>query len=116
MVSVLLWLTAHSSLAHTTTTGWLLASYLLLQTLLIEGLIYKKKNEDFYFQEQMQAVIKPRFYPLLCQFLMEIIMVKTLTECAHASKRVSISTESVSVEDDNFLMAGWGCVNLMILI
>ena len=29
--------------------------------------------EDFYFREQ--TVIKPRFYPWLCQFLMKIIPV-----------------------------------------
>ena len=28
--------------------------------------------EIFYFQEQIQTVIKPRFYPLLCQFLLKI--------------------------------------------
>ena len=31
--------------------------------------------EDFYFREQIQPVIKPRFYPRLCQFLMKIIPV-----------------------------------------
>ena len=31
--------------------------------------------EDFYFREQMQTVIKPRFYPWICQFLMKIIPV-----------------------------------------
>ena len=30
--------------------------------------------EDFYFREQIQTVIKPRFYPRLCQ-LMKIIPV-----------------------------------------
>ena len=29
--------------------------------------------EDFYFREQIQTVIKSRFYPRLCQFLMKII-------------------------------------------
>ena len=29
--------------------------------------------EDFYFREQIQTVIKPHFYSLLCQFLMKII-------------------------------------------
>ena len=29
--------------------------------------------EDFYFREQIQTVIKPRFYPRLCQVLMKII-------------------------------------------
>ena len=32
-------------------------------------------SEDFYFREQIQTVIKPRFYPGLCQFLMKIIPV-----------------------------------------
>ena len=31
--------------------------------------------EDYYFREQTQTVIKPRFYPRLCQFLMKIISV-----------------------------------------
>ena len=31
--------------------------------------------EDFYFREQIQTVIKPRFNPQLCQFLMKIIPV-----------------------------------------
>ena len=31
--------------------------------------------EDFYFREQKQTVIKPRFYPRLCQFLMKMIPV-----------------------------------------
>ena len=31
--------------------------------------------EYFYFREQLQTVIKPRFYPRLCQFLMKIIPV-----------------------------------------
>ena len=31
--------------------------------------------EDFYFREQIQPVIKPRFYLRLCQFLMKIIPV-----------------------------------------
>ena len=26
--------------------------------------------EDFYFWEQIQTIIKPHFYPRLCQFLM----------------------------------------------
>ena len=29
----------------------------------------------FDFQEQIQTVIKPRFYPQFCQFLMKIIPV-----------------------------------------
>ena len=31
--------------------------------------------EDFCFREQIQTVIKPRFYPRLCQFLMKFIPV-----------------------------------------
>ena len=31
--------------------------------------------EDFYFWEQIQTIIKPHFYPWLCQFLMKIIPV-----------------------------------------
>ena len=60
--------------------------------------------EDFYFREQMQTVIKPRFYPRICQFLMKMIPVINWV-CAGIK---------MSVEDDNFLTEGWGCVNLMI--
>ena len=35
----------------------------------------------FYFWEQIQTVIKPRFYPQLCQFLMKIIPVIKLSVC-----------------------------------
>ena len=31
--------------------------------------------EDFYFLKQIQTVIRPRSYPLLCQFLMKIIII-----------------------------------------
>ena len=31
--------------------------------------------EDFYFREQIETVIKSRFYPRLCQFLMKMIPV-----------------------------------------
>ena len=31
--------------------------------------------EDFYSLKQIQTVIRPRFYPLLCQVLKKIIMV-----------------------------------------
>ena len=58
--------------------------------------------EDFYFWEQIQTVIKPNFYPQLCEFLMKIIPV--------------INWMYTSAEDDNFLREGWGCVNLMIFI
>ena len=58
-----------------------------------------RSGEDFYFREQIQTIIKSRFYPRLCQFFMKIIpVIKTW------------------VEDDNFLKEGWGCVNLMIFI
>ena len=49
--------------------------------------------EDSDFWEQIQTVIKPCFYPWLCQFLMKIIPVINWV-CA------CIKT---SVEDDNFL-------------
>ena len=48
----------------------------------------------------------PRFYPRLCQFLMKIIPV-IIWVC---------TCIKMSVEDDNFLMAGRGCVNLMIFV
>ena len=35
--------------------------------------------EGFYFREQIQTVIKPRFYPRLCQFLMKIIPIIELS-------------------------------------
>ena len=31
--------------------------------------------EDFYSLKQIKIIIKPHFYPLLCQFLMKIIIV-----------------------------------------
>ena len=35
-------------------------------------------EEDFYSLKQRQTVIRPRSYPLLCQFLMKIIIVINL--------------------------------------
>ena len=53
-----------------------------------------------------KTVIKPRFYPRLCQFWMKIIpVINWVCACV-----------KTSVEDDNFLREGWGCVNLMIFI
>ena len=61
--------------------------------------------EDFCFREQIQTVIKPRFYPRFCQFLMKIIpVINWVCACV-----------KTSVEDDNFLREGWGYVKLMIL-
>ena len=34
--------------------------------------------EDFYSLKQIKIIIKPHFYPLLCQFLMKIIIVINL--------------------------------------
>ena len=34
--------------------------------------------EDFYSLKQIQTVVRPRSYPLLCQFLMKIIIVINL--------------------------------------
>ena len=34
--------------------------------------------EDFYSLKQIQTVIRPRSYPLLCQFLMKTIIVSNL--------------------------------------
>ena len=49
---------------------------------------------------------KASFYPRLCQFLMKIIpVINCVCACA-----------KTSVEVDNFLREGWGCVNLMIFI
>ena len=60
----------------------------------------------FYFQEQLQTVIKLCFYAWLCQFLMKIIpVIKWVCACVETS-----------VEDDNFPREGWGCVNLMTFI
>ena len=59
-----------------------------------------------FFREQIQTVIKPRFYHRLCQFLMKIIpVINWVCACV-----------KMSVEDDNFLREGWWCVNLMIFI
>ena len=41
----------------------------------------------FYFREEIQTVIKPRFYPRFCQFLMKKLY-QSLAECAHASRRL----------------------------
>ena len=48
--------------------------------------------EDFYSLKQIQTVIRPRSYPLLCQFLMKIIIVINLV-CACVK---------TSPEDDDF--------------
>ena len=48
--------------------------------------------EDFYSLKQIQIVIRPRSYPLLCQFLTKIIIVINLV-C------VCVKT---SAEDDDF--------------
>ena len=50
--------------------------------------------EEFYSLKQIQTVLRRRFYPLLCQFLMKIIIVFNLV-CAC----VMTSTED---EDDDF--------------
>ena len=34
-----------------------------------------RSERFFYFREQIQTIIKPQFYPRLCQFLMKIIPV-----------------------------------------
>ena len=53
--------------------------------------------EDFYFWEQIQIVIKPRFYLRFCQFLMKMIpVINWVCACI-----------KMSVEDDNFLTEGW---------
>ena len=48
--------------------------------------------EDLYSLKQIQTVIRPRSYPLLCQFLMKIITVINLV-CACVK---------TSAEDDDF--------------
>ena len=48
--------------------------------------------EDFYSLKQIQTVIRPRFYPLLCQFLMKIIIVINLV-CEYVE---------TAAEDDDF--------------
>ena len=48
--------------------------------------------EDFYSLNQTQTVIRPHSYPLLCQFLMKIIIVINLV-CACVK---------TSAEDDDF--------------
>ena len=48
--------------------------------------------EDFYSLKQIQTVIRPRSYPLLCQFLMKMIKVINLV-CACVK---------TSAEDDVF--------------
>ena len=42
--------------------------------------------EDFYFREQIQTIIKPRFYPRLCQFLMKIVpVINSVCACVKTS-------------------------------
>ena len=68
----------------------------------------KRNNRGgrFSLPRTIQTVIMPRFYPRLYQFLMKIIrVINRVCACA-----------KTSVEDDNFLREGWGCVNLMIFI
>ena len=48
--------------------------------------------EDFYSLKQIQTIIRPPSYPLLCQFLMKIIIVINLV-CACVK---------TSAEDDDF--------------
>ena len=48
--------------------------------------------EDFYSLKQLQTVIRPRSYPLLCQFLIKIMKVTNLM-CACVK---------TSAEDDDF--------------
>ena len=51
-----------------------------------------KRVEDFYSLKQIQTVIRPRSFPLLCQFLMKIIIViNLLCMCV-----------KTSAEDDDF--------------
>ena len=48
--------------------------------------------EDFYSLKQIQTVVRPRSYPLLCQFLMKIIIViNNVCACV-----------KTSAEDDDF--------------
>ena len=62
------------------------------------------RSGRFKFREQIQTVIKPRFCPRLCQFLMKMIpVINWVCACV-----------KTSVEDDSFLREGWRCVNLMI--
>ena len=64
------------------------------------------RSGRFFFQEQIQTVIKPHFYPQLCQFLMKIRpVINWVWACI-----------KISVEDDSFLTEGRWCVNLMIFI
>ena len=48
--------------------------------------------EDFYSLKQMQTVTRPRSYPLLCQFLLKIIIVINIV-CAYVQ---------TSAEEDDF--------------
>ena len=54
--------------------------------------------EDFYSLKQIQTVIRPRFYPLLCQFLMEIIIVINLVS----------AWVKTSAQDDDFQILSKG--------
>ena len=47
--------------------------------------------KDFYSLKQIQTVVRPRSYPLLCQFLMKIIAINLVCACV-----------KTSAEDDDF--------------
>ena len=51
----------------------------------------KAGGNDFYFLKQIQIVIKPGVYPLLCQFLMKPIIVITPV-CAFVRTSAEVMT------------------------
>ena len=60
--------------------------------------------EDFYFREQMQTVIKHRFYPYLCRFLMKIIpVIKWVCACV----KTSVSNGGLGICQPNDFYLHW---------
>ena len=65
-----------------------------------------RSGRFFYSREQIQTVIKPRFYPRLCPSLMKIItVISRVCACVRTS-----------AEDANFPREDGGCVYLMIYL
>ena len=69
--------------------------WMILHTQWDTTLIAATGVEDFYLLKQIQTIIKPRFHPVLCKFLMKIITVIY-------SVRACVRT---SAEDDDFQRA-----------
>ena len=63
--------------------------------------------EDFYFQEQIQTITKPCFYPWLCQFLLKTVPV-------YACVKTSVSNGGLGMcpPNDFYLIWEFLCFSL----